>query len=147
MGLDDEGTAPTWMFKAALALAALFFGLAVALVFLFSEEDAAAGVAPPEAGPALIVFESDGCGWCTRFRERVAPAYERSHLEARAPLRYLDIGEARRSGYRLKGRINGTPTFVLVDREGREAGRIPGYPGGPEVFLPEVERLLGRLGG
>ena len=38
-----------------------------------------------------------------------------------------------------------TPTFVLVDRDGREVERLRGIPGGGQAFMQEVERMLGQL--
>jgi thioredoxin-related protein len=95
--------------------------------------------------PQLVVFESQSCSWCHRFRKSVAPVYEMSHLDRRAPLRYADISEQRSGGYRLESRITATPTFVLVDRQGREVARMRGIPGGKDAFLPEVEKMLGKL--
>jgi hypothetical protein len=147
MGLDEEATPPQWIFKAAAALCALFAGLAVALAMV--AKTPAPDVVPALSldRPQLVVFESASCSWCVRFRKNVAPAYEASPLERRAPLTYVDISQQKASGYRLDGRITATPTFILVDRGGREVARIRGLPGGKEAFLPEVEKMLGKLPG
>lgn len=101
--------------------------------------------APQSDRPTLVVVDSASCGWCVRFREDVAPAYEHSRFSVAAPLKYVDITKLRSAGYRLRSRVRGTPTFVLVDKSGEEVARIPGYPGGPAQFFPEVERMLTRL--
>jgi thioredoxin-related protein len=112
-----------------------------------SERERPALAAPISGKPTLLVYESASCGWCRHFRNNVAPDYERSHLEALAPLKYMDISELRRgnAGYRLHGQITATPTFVLVDRGGREVERLRGLPDGRDAFMNEVERMLGRL--
>jgi len=74
------------------------------------------------------MFEQAGCSWCEAFDREIAPTYPNTDEGKRAPLRRLDImGElppdlAFLSVERL------TPLFVLVD-QGREIGRIRGYPG------------------
>ena len=145
MGLDEETHLPDWIFKAAAGLLALFAGLAVAFAMVTGEPASERAAAPIADRPTLLVFETASCGWCTHFRERIAPAYERSRFETLAPLKYLDLSAQRSSGYRLSGRISATPTFVLVDRNGREVARLRGLPGGRDAFQPEVERMLAKL--
>ena len=145
MGLDDEGTAPQWIFKAAAGLVVVFATLAVALALLAPEPEAEATPVLSFDKPQLVVFESPSCSWCHRFRKSVAPVYEMSHLDRRAPLRYVDISQQKTAGYRLESRISATPTFVLVDRRGREVTRMRGVPGGKDAFLPEVEKMLAKL--
>lgn len=145
MGLDEETTPPQWIFKAAAALCVLFAGLAVALAMVAKTPEPESVAALSLDRPQLVVFESASCSWCVRFRKSVAPAYEASPLERQAPLAYIDVSRQKTAGYRLDGRITATPTFVLVDRGGREVARIRGLPGGKEAFLPEVEKMLGKL--
>ena len=148
MNLDKHAAAPAWIGKLAIGLCVVFLGLSVALAFLPSgREPVHALAAPVSDRPTLLVYESASCGWCRHFRAAIAPDYVRSHLETRAPLKYLDVSEQRRgnAGYRLNGRIVATPTFVLVDRGGREVDRLRGVPGGHEVFAQEIERMLGRM--
>lgn len=145
MGLDDDVKAPKWIFKAAAALCILFTGLAVALALTDPTRDQEQAAVLAFDRPQLVVFESASCGWCQYFRERVAPDYETSAFEQQAPLRYVDVSLQRTGGYRLSRRVTGTPTFVLVDRQGRELSRLPGIPGGKEAFFREVERMLSKL--
>ncbi|MGD9804672.1 MAG: thioredoxin fold domain-containing protein [Hyphomicrobiaceae bacterium] len=145
MGLDEEGTTPPWMFKAAAALCVLFAVLATALALLNPTPEARRETTLSFDRPQLVVFESQSCGWCLRFRQHVAPAYEKSPLENRAPLRYVDVSQQRTAGYRLARRVTGTPTFVLVDTQGREVSRIPGLPGGKDEFVQAIEQMLAKL--
>jgi hypothetical protein len=104
-----------------------------------------AGLALPYAARAaeLVMFVEAGCPWCQRWEREVGGAYPRSPEGQVAPLRRIDISEARRSGIRLAAPVNVTPTFVLVD-DGIERGRITGYPGA-EFFWGMLEQLMRRL--
>lgn len=90
------------------------------------------------------MVESAGCSWCRRFRNEVAPSYDQSGYGARAPLRYLQVGEVRTSGYQFAGDIRATPTFVLVDRRGKEIDRVRGYPGGGQRFYTALDGMLAK---
>lgn len=91
----------------------------------------------------LFMFEERGCPWCERWRREVGVAYPKTDEGKRAPLRVLDIGEARRIGIVLAAPVIASPTFVLVDR-GREVGRIVGYPGA-DFFWGLLGELLAKL--
>ena len=44
-----------------------------------------------------------------------------------------------------KYRVDGYPTYVVLNSEGNEVGRQTGYaPGGPEAFIAELERFSKR---
>ncbi|MFB9263812.1 thioredoxin [Bradyrhizobium erythrophlei] len=88
----------------------------------------------------LIMFERAGCVWCARFDAEIAPIYGKTEEGRAAPLRRVD----------LKGPVPAdlaridpgafTPTFVVV-KEGREIGRIRGYPG-DAFFFGLLDRIL-----
>jgi thioredoxin-related protein len=149
MERDDEEAPPAWIKKLAFGLFVLFVGISFALASIPTkpETEGPAVAAPVSDRPSLLVYESASCGWCLYFRKSIAPDYERSHLEALAPLRYVNVSELRRgsAGYRLSGRITATPTFVLVDRHGREIERLRGLPGSRDIFMQEAERMLNRM--
>ncbi|SMC35057.1 hypothetical protein SAMN06297251_101267 [Fulvimarina manganoxydans] len=92
----------------------------------------------------LLMFEQDGCPFCRKFDEEIAPDYPRSEAGQAAPLRRVNIFEDRRGGYDDLMPAVFTPTFVLVDDEGREVGRLEGYPG-RRYFYPEIEPMIKRL--
>jgi hypothetical protein len=90
----------------------------------------------------LYMFRRAGCPWCAAWDREIGPAYDKTEIGRRAPLRMVDIyGE--RPPIALKGRIIYTPTFVLVEK-GREVGRIEGYPGN-QFFWGLVEGLVQQL--
>lgn len=93
----------------------------------------------------LVMFESAACPYCRQWHEEIGGIYGKTPEGRAAPLRRVDIhapppgdlGETAR-------RIVYTPTFVLLD-EGREVGRIQGYPG-EHFFWPLLQNLLADAG-
>ena len=90
----------------------------------------------------LLMFRRDGCSYCAAWDRDIGPIYGKSGIAARAPLRMVDV-DRDRAAIPLTSPVIYTPTFVLVD-QGREVGRIEGYPG-DYFFWGLLERLLQRL--
>jgi hypothetical protein len=96
------------------------------------------------AGAAeLVMYRSPGCPWCAMWDHEVGPVYAKTEAGRRAPLRMADLEAAKNSGVTLQRPVRYSPTFVLVD-EGREIGRIEGYPG-EDFFWGLLEHLVLRL--
>jgi len=76
----------------------------------------------------LIMFEQAGCTWCETFDREIAPIYPKTSEGQRAPLRRISIDQPLPSELAFIEIERLTPLFVLVDN-GREIGRIRGYPG------------------
>jgi len=99
---------------------------------------------PVGAGAAeLVMFEDPGCPWCRRWHAEIGPAYPLTAEGQVAPLRRVLISDQAKAGVSLQQPITATPTFVLSDN-GREIGRIVGYPGS-EFFYALLGSLLKRL--
>ena len=98
-----------------------------------------------QAAPAaeLVMFEQKGCVWCQKFDREIAPAYDKTAEGKRAPLRRLDIAEPIPAKLAFVTRERFTPVFVLVE-DGREIGRIRGYPG-DIFFWGLLANLIERL--
>lgn len=92
----------------------------------------------------LVMFERPGCVWCARFNAEIAPIYGRTEESHAAPLRRVDLNDPLPAD--LAGIDPGafTPTFVVV-KEGREIGRIRGYPG-DAFFFGHLDRILSKTG-
>ena len=142
----DLDRAQEQMFKIAPALAGFVVVLAIAVAVLPDRPSSgtAAVAQAPGSGPALVMIETDSCGWCKRFHRDVAPTYAASRYADRAPLVRLSARDLAKTTYRFKGRVTGVPTFILVDRDGLEVDRIRGYPGGPEAFFSVMDKLLDK---
>lgn len=76
----------------------------------------------------LVMFEQAGCEWCAAFDREIAPIYPKTEEGRRAPLRRVDIGGPLPHDLTFIAIERLTPLFVLVEN-GREIGRIRGYPG------------------
>src|SRR4051794_3442788 len=98
--------------------------MAPRIILAFLLALAAAGAHAAE----LVMFEQKGCVWCQRFDRDIAPAYEKTDEGKHAPLRRVDIAKPQPPDLAFVRRERFTPVFVLVDN-GREFGRIRGYPG------------------
>ena len=100
-------------------------------------------LAPAAQAAELVMFEQKGCVWCRRFDREIAPAYDKTAEGKRAPLRRVDIEKPQPQDLAFIQRERFTPVFVLVDN-GREFGRIRGYPG-DTFFWGLLATLIERL--
>ena len=91
----------------------------------------------------LVMFEDPGCAWCRRWHAEFGPAYPLSAEGQAAPLWRIHIRDQATAGVLLERPITATPTFVLAE-EGRETGRIVGYPD-DEFFYGLLGNLLKRV--
>ncbi|MDE3240842.1 MAG: hypothetical protein KGN33_17940 [Paracoccaceae bacterium] len=104
------------------SLRSAFLSAAIALAAL------GATAIPALAQMQLLMFQQDGCPWCARWNAQIGPIYPKTTEGKEAPLTRLDIHAPLPTGIALARRPQFTPTFVLV-RDGKEIGRIEGYPG------------------
>ncbi|MEM7189026.1 MAG: thioredoxin family protein [Pseudomonadota bacterium] len=91
----------------------------------------------------MLIFEEDWCHWCEQWNDEVGVVYSKTAEGKLAPLRRIDIHGALPEGLALVSPPQYTPTFILVD-DGREVGRIEGYPG-EDFFWGFLARLLEKL--
>lgn len=107
----------------------------IALVLL-----AVTALAPRASASELLMFRRAGCPWCATWDREIGPIYGRTDIGRSVPIRFVELGEARETQVALVSPVRFTPTFVLVD-QGREVGRIEGYPGA-DFFWGLLDRLL-----
>jgi hypothetical protein len=100
-------------------------------------------LALPAPAAELVYFEQKGCVWCQRFDREIVPAYDKTDEGKRAPLRRVDIANPQPADLAFVRRERFTPVFVLIDN-GREFGRIRGYPG-DTFFWGLLATLIERL--
>jgi len=84
--------------------------------------------APAMVAPQLVMFESANCEWCAAWDRDVGGIYHKTAEGRLAPLRRVDLHGPRPADLRDIGAVVYSPTFVLL-AEGKELGRITGYPG------------------
>lgn len=87
----------------------------------------------------LVMFRRAGCPYCQTWDRVIGAVYPKSDLGRQFPLRMVDLDRDPPLEAKLARTVRFTPTFVLVD-EGREIGRIEGYPG-EEFFWGLLEKL------
>jgi hypothetical protein len=86
------------------------------------------GLAVEAQAAELLMFRRAGCPWCQAWDEAIGPGYPKSDLGRLLPLRTVDLDRDPAPAVALLRPVLFTPTFVVAD-EGREIGRIEGYPG------------------
>lgn len=96
----------------------------------------------PGHAAELLMFEEPGCPWCKRWEAEVGIGYARSAEGQRAPVRRLPVGKPP-GNIQLHSPVTMSPTFVLVE-DGREVGRITGYPGA-DFFWALLGELVAKL--
>ncbi|MGC9035775.1 MAG: thioredoxin family protein [Verrucomicrobiia bacterium] len=99
----------------------------------------------------LINFTgSDWCGWCIKFKKEVLSTDEfAKYADKNLVLVELDFPAKKPQSEELKKKnkelqkkysVNGFPTFVALNADGKEIGRQIGYSeGGPAPFINKIE--------
>jgi thioredoxin-related protein len=95
------------------------------------------------AAAELLMFRRAGCPWCRAWDEKVGPIYETTDIGRQAPIRMVDLDRDSMPTIALVRPVRHTPTFILAD-DGREIGRIEGYPG-EDFFWGLLENLVQKL--
>lgn len=106
---------------------------AALLLFAFS-------FAAPAMAAELVMFRRAGCPYCAAFDRAIGPIYPKTDIGKRLPMRQVDLDRSPDGKVILVSPVRFTPTFVLVE-QGRELGRLEGYPG-EDFFWDLLERLL-----
>ena len=94
----------------------------------------------------LLMFDTDGCFWCQMWKDDVGGYYHKTREGRTAPLRIVDLDAPMPPDLRWLRGVRASPTFVLID-DGREIGRIVGYPGEDRFWMLmaiEMRKLAGQ---
>lgn len=94
----------------------------------------------PAAAVELLMVEQKGCYYCRTWNATIAPIYPKTPEGQFAPLRRADLREGPPEGVTYARGVNYTPTFILLD-DGKEIGRIEGYPG-EDFFWGLLQMML-----
>ncbi len=106
-----------------------------------SDMPAALERARTEGKPVLVNFYADWCVWCKRLESTtLRDAKVASVLQNRVvPLSLNVDGDGKELSNKYQ--VDGLPTIIVLDADGRELGRIPGYMP-PDSFLERVEDFI-----
>lgn len=113
--------------------------LGAALALIGARASGGAGRAPRGE---LVMFETAECPWCRLWHRDIGPIYPKTAEAARFPLRRVDMTKPWPDDLRDVGEIRFSPTFV-VRFDGRELGRIVGYPG-DDQFWGSLAAIIAR---
>jgi len=116
--------------------------------------DFQAAQAEAKSGHKLLLINftgSDWCPWCIRLDREVFSKPEFAQfakdnlvlLTADFPRSKALSNEVRKQNYELAQRysIDGFPTIVVLNSEGRQVGLLGYTPGGPTAFIEELKKL------
>ena len=114
--------------------------------------DLPAALAKSKADNKTVLLDftgSDWCGWCIKFKKEAIDTPEFQEFAAKnLVLVELDFPRKKPQSDELKSankalgekyNITGYPTFVLLNKDGKEIGRQEGYaPGGAQAFIDKI---------
>jgi protein disulfide-isomerase len=99
---------------------------------------------------------SDWCGWCIKLHNEVFSKtefaeYAKKNLvlvEVDFPRRKKLSEEQQKANFALqeKYKIEGYPTLIVLDGEGKKVGELGYVTGGPKAFIAEFEKKTKRAG-
>jgi thioredoxin-related protein len=107
-----------------------------------------------KANKKLLLLDftgSDWCGWCIRLRREVfsQPEFQEYAdknlvlVEVDFPRGKEQTQDVRRQNQNLamQYEVQGFPTIIVLNGEGKKVGELGYMPGGPSAFISELERL------
>ena len=133
---------------AALALA----GVNAAASEWLTDLPKAQAKAKEEKKMVLLDFTgSDWCGWCIKLHNEVFSKPEFAEY-ARKNLVLVEVDFPRKkqlstaqkkanAALQKKYSIEGYPTIIVLNGEGKEIGKLGYMPGGPKAFIGELEKV------
>ena len=94
---------------------------------------------------------SDWCGWCIKLDDEVfAKPKFKSYAKDNLVLVELDFPQGKSQAKKLKEqnaklaeqyKIEGYPTVIVLNSEGKKVGELGYLEGGPDAFIAELEKL------
>ncbi len=100
-------------------------------------------LSPRAMAAELLVFVREGCEWCEIWQGEVGAVYAKTDEGQAVPMRKVWTDEDRPDELTYVKGVVYTPTFVVV-HDGREYGRILGYPG-ESFFYDFLREIMGKL--
>ena len=135
------------------ALVALLFALSLpAFAEWKTDLPAAKAQAQKENKVLLLDFTgSDWCGWCIKLNKEVFSTPEfAAYAEKNLVLMEVDFPNQKKQSDELKAaneklqetyKVEGYPTIIVLDSEGKKIGELGYMAGGPKAFIEALEKL------
>ena len=138
-----------------LAVLALASTVALAKDGWSEEYDKALAQAKTDKKLVLLDFTgSDWCGWCIKLDKEVFSQAEfAEYAKKNLVLVELDFPRSKEQSKEIKAqnaklqgefKIQGYPTIIVLNSEGKKVGELGYQPGGPKAFIAELEKLKGK---
>ena len=97
---------------------------------------------------------SDWCGWCIKLNKEVFSQSEFADYAAKNivavevdfPNKKAQAADLKKANAALQKKYNiqGYPTIIVLDGDGKKVGELGYTPGGPKAFIAELEKLKKR---
>jgi len=94
---------------------------------------------------------SDWCGWCIKLNKEVFSQPEFADyanknlvlMEVDFPRSKPQTAELKKANAALqdKYKVEGYPTIIVLNGDGKKVGELGYQPGGPKVFIAELDKL------
>lgn len=109
--------------------------------------------AAQQSGKPIMLFftGSDWCGWCKKLQAEILTKDEfKSYAQNKLILMEVDFPRGKSQPADVKDQnqklqekyeIQGYPTCVVVDAQGKPKGSLGYMQGGPKAFIDELERI------
>jgi thioredoxin-related protein len=138
-----------------VAFAALALATTSVLAKTGWEEDFDKGLAKAktEKKVALVDFTgSDWCGWCIKLDKEVfSQAKFKDYAKEKLVLVEVDFPRSKplpkekqekHDALAKKYKVEGFPTVLVFDAEGKQVGELGYTAGGPDAFIAQLEKVL-----
>ena len=113
--------------------------------------------AAAKADNKLVMLDftgSDWCGWCIKLHGEVFSKPEFAEY-AKKNLVLVEVDFPRKKelpdalkkandALQQKYKIEGYPTIIVLNGEGKKVGELGYQPGGPKAFIAELDKLKGK---
>jgi thioredoxin-related protein len=116
--------------------------------------DVPSAQAKAKAENKLVIMDftgSDWCGWCIKLNKEVFSKPEfAEYAKKNLVLVEVDFPRAKKQTEQLqkanqelqkKYSIEGYPTIIVLDGQGKQVGQLGYMQGGPKAFITELEKL------
>ncbi|HEX8373239.1 MAG TPA: thioredoxin family protein [Chthoniobacterales bacterium] len=121
------------------------------------EEDYKKSLAKAKSESKMVLLDftgSDWCGWCIKidkeiFSQKAFQDYAKDNLvlvELDFPRNKTQTDELKAQNKKLakEYEVQGYPTIIVLDKNGKKAGELGYMEGGAEAFVEELKKLKGK---
>jgi protein disulfide-isomerase len=138
-----------------LAVVSIVSSAALAAEGWGDDYDKALAAAKSEKKLLLMDFTgSDWCGWCIKLNKEVFSKEEfKEYAKKNLVLLEVDFPQHKKLAQKIKEQndklqneyhIDGYPTVIVLNPEGKKVGELGYMEGGPKAFIAKLDELKGK---